>query len=271
MKYKNIKIICLLSLMILCLGLSAYGKNTKKTKQKKDSIKFYNNIKISSKNKSAIKKLYKKAKITKKKWCAHRGYSSLAPENTVAAYILAASCGASGIEADVRITKDGKLFMMHDANVKRMTNGSGKIEHMSSKKVKKLKITGGKNAKKFKNLRVCTFEDYLRVCKNYGCVAVVEIKTVRNKKLRKKLIKKVSETLQQFDMQKNCYIISFSPDTLIRMRKINKIVPVKLMKKETYCKADAAEIKKYYQKYKKIKKLKPPIKLRGTKCYDFPI
>lgn len=45
---------------------------------------------------------------------AHRGASADAPENTLAAFDLARSLGADGIEFDVRVTADGKPIIHHD-------------------------------------------------------------------------------------------------------------------------------------------------------------
>lgn len=56
------------------------------------------------------------------KMLAHRGASSLAPENTVIAFEIAAQYGAFGIETDVRISLDGELFLMHDRTLHRTTN-----------------------------------------------------------------------------------------------------------------------------------------------------
>ena len=53
---------------------------------------------------------------------AHRGLTSLAPENTLAAGKLAAKVGADGWEVDVRMSVDGELFLMHDGNFIRTTN-----------------------------------------------------------------------------------------------------------------------------------------------------
>ena len=49
----------------------------------------------------------------------HRGASSEAPENTLAANRLAFQQSADGIEVDVRLTKDQKLVCMHDKNTVR--------------------------------------------------------------------------------------------------------------------------------------------------------
>ncbi|QRN82089.1 hypothetical protein JR338_06450 [Chloroflexota bacterium] len=53
---------------------------------------------------------------------AHRGASMLAPENTVASAELAADYGALGFETDLRISKDGVAFLMHDDTLARTTN-----------------------------------------------------------------------------------------------------------------------------------------------------
>lgn len=46
---------------------------------------------------------------------AHRGASASAPENTLAAFLLAAQHGADGVELDVHVTRDGVLAVVHDA------------------------------------------------------------------------------------------------------------------------------------------------------------
>src|SRR5439155_11323089 len=58
---------------------------------------------------------------------AHRGASAAAPENTLAAFRLAADLGADGIELDVRGTADGQLVVLHDASVNRTTDGTGRV------------------------------------------------------------------------------------------------------------------------------------------------
>ncbi len=50
---------------------------------------------------------------------AHRGVSSLAPENTLAAFKKAKELGIPGVELDVHLTKDGELVVIHDESIKR--------------------------------------------------------------------------------------------------------------------------------------------------------
>ncbi len=62
---------------------------------------------------------------------AHRGAGFEFDENTVEACRQSYERGIRGYEVDVRLTKDGKLVLMHDADVSRTTGGSGKVEEMT--------------------------------------------------------------------------------------------------------------------------------------------
>src|SRR5581483_10629727 len=49
------------------------------------------------------------------------------PENTLASIRKAAALGARWVEFDVRLTREGDLVLMHDDDVKRTTNGRGRV------------------------------------------------------------------------------------------------------------------------------------------------
>ncbi|MEZ0396243.1 MAG: glycerophosphodiester phosphodiesterase family protein [Anaerolineales bacterium] len=66
--------------------------------------------------------VYHRALPEKPRLIAHRGASTLAPENTLAAMRAAAALPVYGLETDIRITRDGVLFLMHDATLRRTTN-----------------------------------------------------------------------------------------------------------------------------------------------------
>jgi glycerophosphoryl diester phosphodiesterase len=61
----------------------------------------------------------------------HRGASIHAPENTMAAFRLAHSQGADGIEFDIKRCKTGEVVIMHDATVDRTTNGKGGVHTLA--------------------------------------------------------------------------------------------------------------------------------------------
>jgi glycerophosphoryl diester phosphodiesterase len=58
---------------------------------------------------------------------AHRGYSAVAPENTLPALAGAVLAGATLVEFDVRTTADGVPVVIHDRTVDRTTDGSGQV------------------------------------------------------------------------------------------------------------------------------------------------
>lgn len=66
--------------------------------------------------------VYRGALPPKPRPMAHRGASTLAPENTLAAMQAAADLGVYGLESDVVVSTDGVLFLMHDSTLARTTN-----------------------------------------------------------------------------------------------------------------------------------------------------
>jgi len=69
---------------------------------------------------------------------AHRGYSDLAPENTLAAFDLAVERGFPHIELDVQLTRDGVPVIIHDPLLDRTTNGSGHVRDHTFAEVRAL-------------------------------------------------------------------------------------------------------------------------------------
>lgn len=69
---------------------------------------------------------------------AHRGASLRAPENTLAAFVLAKAEGADAIELDVKLSADGIPVVMHDPTVDRTTDGSGAVATLSLPALKEL-------------------------------------------------------------------------------------------------------------------------------------
>src|SRR5438552_4107494 len=64
---------------------------------------------------------------------AHRGYSQLAPENTLAAFKLAMEAGVDLVEMDYRHSKEGTPVVIHDPKLDRTTNA---FKHWRRKRVR---------------------------------------------------------------------------------------------------------------------------------------
>jgi glycerophosphoryl diester phosphodiesterase len=66
---------------------------------------------------------------------AHRGYSAVAPENTLAAIAAAARLDVDWIEIDVSASRDGIPYVLHDATLDRTTSGTGALAALDSSEV----------------------------------------------------------------------------------------------------------------------------------------
>ena len=68
----------------------------------------------------------------------HRGSCADRPENTLASYRRAIEAGATMMEMDVRLSQDNVLISLHDADVKRTTNGKGLAKDLPFAELRKL-------------------------------------------------------------------------------------------------------------------------------------
>ena len=89
---------------------------------------------------------------------AHRGASAERPENTLAALRRAVEVGATAVEVDVRTSKDGRLFLLHDATLDRTTDGEGPAKNMTLAELKRLDAGSWMDAK-FKGERIPTLAE----------------------------------------------------------------------------------------------------------------
>ncbi|WP_211747688.1 glycerophosphodiester phosphodiesterase family protein [Paenibacillus sp. Marseille-Q4541] len=108
---------------------------------------------------------------------AHRGYSSLAPENTLASFKLAMEQKqVSWIELDVQLSRDGVPIVIHDYRLERTTNGKGNVRDHTLKELKKLDA-GSWKSKDYSGERIPTLAEVLELTK--GKVRLnIELKTV---------------------------------------------------------------------------------------------
>lgn len=73
----------------------------------------------------------------------HRGAAGHGPENTLAAIAAGIALGVDFVEVDVRRTRDGRMILLHDANVDRTTDGRGLVSEMTWDEVRRLDAGAG--------------------------------------------------------------------------------------------------------------------------------
>ena len=92
--------------------------------------------------------------------CAHRGFNTVAPENSLAAFGAAIAMGAVEIEFDVRFTRDGVPVVAHDSHLERVSNGSGMIEDKTLAELYEYDF-GSRFSPRFANAKIALFEEIL--------------------------------------------------------------------------------------------------------------
>lgn len=100
---------------------------------------------------------------------AHRGWKDKYPENTLAAFRAAMDLGVDQIETDVRITKDGRLVLIHDATLDRTTNGTGRVCDYTLAELKALDAGNGET--------IPTLREFLELIKDHPTLTIdIELK-----------------------------------------------------------------------------------------------
>lgn len=111
---------------------------------------------------------------------AHRGMSSMAPENTTASFEQAGKHYYWGAECDVYRTADGVWIVSHDTNTYRMMDKTANIEKKSYAELMEMNVDNGANIDEYPDLKMCSLEDYLKICKQYNMVPIIELKGKNN-------------------------------------------------------------------------------------------
>lgn len=117
--------------------------------------------------------------IEKIRYVSHRGFTPLAPENSLPAFAYAGMLGQWAIETDVHLSRDGVPVCCHDENTKAMFGDEGLIREMSWHELSCLRLATGNRLECFprEQLRMPLFSEYLSLCRRYGCVPFIELKT----------------------------------------------------------------------------------------------
>ena len=145
------------------------------------------------------------AKALPKRLCAHRGFSTVAPENSLPAFGSAVALGANEIEFDLWWTKDGEIVSIHDATLDRVSNGKGKVFDHTYEELLKLDF-GSKTGKHFAGLKILRFEEILA---KLSCHTIMNIhmKDV-GKEWDEAHVKKVLRLIDAYDARGHVYFMS---------------------------------------------------------------
>ncbi|WP_045854006.1 glycerophosphodiester phosphodiesterase [Raoultella terrigena] len=106
---------------------------------------------------------------------AHRGGGKLAPENTLAAIDTGARFGHTMIEFDAKLSKDGQIFLLHDDNLERTSNGWGVAGELAWHEL--LNVDAGSwYGREFKGEPLPLLSAVAERCRQLNMMANIEIK-----------------------------------------------------------------------------------------------
>jgi len=153
---------------------------------------------------------------------AHRGGSSMAPENTIAAFKTADSINADYYELDVQISLDDSLMIMHDASVDRTTNGTGNIASMTYAQLRQLDA-GSWFGAAFTGEKIPTLREALLVAKiSKGSIGVV----IELKSGETRLAVKTVALIQSMGLQSKVIVSSFNQWQIEQVKSIDPTIVV---------------------------------------------
>ncbi|KFC97469.1 Glycerophosphoryl diester phosphodiesterase [Leminorella grimontii] len=142
---------------------------------------------------------------------AHRGMSSLAPENTLLAFRLCAEHRVAWFECDIDILSDGTIVVFHDDTLERCTDGSGPLFAQTRASLNTLDA-GSWFSPRFAGERVPTLAQLIALMNRCRLNANIEIKPgERTPEATASLLKGLDAALDRLDAERQYLISSFDP------------------------------------------------------------
>jgi glycerophosphoryl diester phosphodiesterase len=140
----------------------------------------------------------------------HRGNPSTQQENTVAGSVEAFKLGATMVENDIYLMRDGNIVVMHDGTIDRTTNGSGDTVAQTAETIKKFKVDAkeGVAAEPIPLLK-----DYFEEFKGTGEVLVIELKSSDTK-----IGAPLAKLIKEYGMERQVVIIAFNKNMINSIR-----------------------------------------------------
>ncbi|SEM26751.1 Glycerophosphoryl diester phosphodiesterase [Butyrivibrio sp. ob235] len=114
---------------------------------------------------------------------SHRGYNTVAPENTLPAYELSCTMGFHYVEADISFTSDGVPVLLHDETLNRTARHPDGTQLLSTISISDITYDellqydfGIWKSTKYARTKISTFEDFLTLCKTKNLHPYIELK-----------------------------------------------------------------------------------------------
>lgn len=212
---------------------------------------------------------------------AHRGGRDVRPENTLYSYAYAIELGATSIECDMQLTKDGQIVMSHnpilnsditrDENGNYIENNKYDIRLITVDELKKFDVgVMDPNCGEYYDLhgktqftydaKIPTLEELMQLIQSYGdknIVLNIETKSYpdpasagyKNNADPKKFVEVFNNIVKKYDMEDRVVLQSFDWQTLIEMKKLNPNISTSaLWQKQPSWGRDSESLRRYEKK-----------------------
>lgn len=153
---------------------------------------------------------------------AHRGSSQAAPENTVAAAMLAWRQDADAVEVDIHLSKDNRIMVIHDKTTKRTAGVDMTVSETNSADLRKLDV-GSHKDKKYGGEKIPFLEEIIETLppnKKLFIELKSDAKTLPH-------LKKIVEESRKADQ---LIIIGFDLKNMAEMKRITPYIPIYWLK-----------------------------------------
>lgn len=151
------------------------------------------------------------------KLIAHRGLSSLYPENTQIAFENAAVSGFKYVECDVCLTQDNEWVLIHDESIDRTSNGNGLVRDFSYEDLKQFNFGYPDKFNNSFNQNILRLKEFCEFCELKELKPLIEIKCEAKKRYLSDLV----EIVYTFLNDEEFVITSFDLEILENFRKIS--------------------------------------------------
>lgn len=149
---------------------------------------------------------------------AHRGLSGIERENTNPAFVAAGNRSYYGIETDVHKTKDGKFVIIHDETTERVSLGKVNIDVEKSNyaDIENIILPDMDETSQRKDVRIPLLSEYIKICKKYEKICVLELKNA----FEKADVEEIIEEFKRANYLENVIFISFVWENCIILRNL---------------------------------------------------
>jgi len=151
----------------------------------------------------------------------HRGYSAVAPENTLAAFRMLVESGIPGAELDVQLSRDRRLVVMHDFSLLRTTGCSARVRKTESSDIRALDA-GSWFSPRFRGERIPLLEEVFELC---GERLYYDLELKWDHKEANGLEQEILACVRRHGLEARCLLSSFNPYCVRRLRRLAPELP----------------------------------------------